>query len=264
MPRLPVSAVVPTLNEEAALPACLESLAWADEVIVVDSGSTDSTAALAEKTGARVVLRPFTTYGDQRNHGASLARNDWVLCVDADERVSPELAGEIESRLGAGPDRCGYRIPRITTFAGAVIRHCGWQRDRVLCLYDRRRGAWDPRLVHERVRLEGEAGDLGAPLHHHTYRDLGSYADKSRRYAELGARELHQAGRRSGPAALLLLPAARFLKMYVLNRGFLDGMPGLVLCVIAAYGVFVKYARLWELDRSRIDARVAKGESTWQ
>jgi len=256
MTRLPLTAVVPTLDEEANLGDCLKSAAFAAEAIVIDSGSRDRTVEIARDLGARVETRPFTGYGEQRNHGVSLASTDWVLCLDADERVTPALATEIAALFGDGlPPRPGYRLRREARFLGQVIRHGGWQKDRVLRLYDRRRGRWDHRLVHEKVELEGDPGDLAAPLEHWTARGFLAYADKSRRYAERGALELHRRGQRAGALSIGLLPASRFLKMYLLERGFLDGVPGLLIAALGAYGVFLKYARLWELARGGENGR---------
>ena len=249
-----LTVIVPTLDEERNISSCLASVAWADEILVVDSGSHDRTQELARTLGARVLVRPFTTWGDQRNFGAGSARNDWILCVDADERVTPDLRAEIEALLARGCGHAGYRIPRRSTFGGQPVRHCGWGRDRVLRLYDRRLGAWDQRLVHEKVVLQAAAaaaGELGGILLHHTARDLFHQADKERRYAALGAEELHRCGRRAGALDMLLRPVLRFVKMYAVDLGFLDGTTGVLVSGLAAWGVFLKYARLWELGRPK-------------
>lgn len=253
MPGPALTAVVPTLDEAGNLEACLASLAWLDHVVVIDSGSRDGTVKLAAAHGATVIEQPFLGYGAQRNRAVAAAPTDWVLCVDADERVTPELGAEIEAKLGEPQERrpAGYRIPRHTWVGGHRIRYCGWQTERVLRLYDRRRGRWNDRLVHEGVELDGPAGELAAPLHHFTTPDFASFASKSRRYAELGARELLRQGRRRPSAiAVGLSPLVRFVKMYLLRRGFLDGIPGLMVCATAAYGVLLKYAFLWELTGS--------------
>jgi len=252
--RAPITVVVPTRDEQDRLGACLDSVRWVDQVVVIDSDSRDDTVAVARSHGAVVIERPFTGYGDQRNHASEHARNDWILCVDADERVTDALAAEITTLVRGQPGHAGYTIPRRTWVAGRLIRRCGWQRDRVLRLYDRRRGRWNRRPVHERVELDGgTTGQLESPLHHHTYRNLSEFANKSRRYAELGARTLHERGRRARLGHMLFLPVARFVKMYILQRGFLDGVPGLLVCGLAAHGVFLKYAHLWELERSTVD-----------
>lgn len=242
-----VSVVIPTLDEEENIADCLASLAWADERIVVDSESRDRTRDIAVERGATVVVRPFAGYGAQRNHGVERARHDWILCVDADERASAGLRAEVEGAIARGTC-AGYRIPRHTAVLGRRIRHCGWQHDRVLRLYRRSSGRWNDRRVHEVVEVNGEIGDLGAHLEHLSFRDLAHFTLKSRHYALLGAEELHARGRRVGLPSLALLPAARFLKMYLWHLGFLDGVPGLVVSALGAQGVFVKYARLWELS----------------
>jgi glycosyltransferase involved in cell wall biosynthesis len=245
-----VSVLVPTLDEERNLAECLASCAFADEIVVVDSGSRDATAAIAKRLGARVLVNPFESHARQKNWGLARVSNDWVLTLDADERVTPELAEEIRDLLRAEPPRAGYRIRRRNTFLGREIRGCGWQRDRVLRLFDRRRARFDDRRVHESVRVDGDVGALRGSLSHRSCRDLGQWLRKVERYAELGAAELHARGRRAGPADLIARPPARFVKQWLLQAGFRDGCEGWILCATSAYGVLLKYARLYELGRA--------------
>ena len=246
--RRPLSVLVPTLNEREMLPGCLESCAFADEVVVVDSGSDDNTVELARAAGATVLEHPFEGHAEQKNWGLEQVRHDWVLVLDADERVPEALRREIESHLAAPPRASGFWIRRVNTFLGRTIRGCGWQHDRVLRFFDRRAGRYETRRVHEEVVLDG-AGTLEQALLHHSCRDLDTWLAKSERYARLGAEELHRHGRRIGTGDLWLRPPARFLKQYVAQGGFRDGVEGLLICAISAQGVFRKYARLRELER---------------
>ena len=237
--------LVTTYNEEENLPGCLESLAWTDDVLVVDSGSTDATVDVARRFGARVVLHPYESAGRQKNWALPQVRHPWVLILDADERVTPELSDEIQAILRHDGPLDGYFLRRRSYFLGREIRHCGWDRDRVLRLFRTARGRYDDRMVHETLQLDGRSGLLGAPLLHFTYRSLGDYLDKLGRYTARGAADLRRAGRRGSLAALLVRPPARFVRMYCLQLGFLDGAHGLVLCLLTAYSVWLKYAQLF-------------------
>jgi glycosyltransferase involved in cell wall biosynthesis len=245
----PLSVLITTLDEEENLPDCLASCAFADEIVVVDSGSRDATRDIAERAGATVLVRPFDDHASQKNWGLEHVANRWVLVLDADERVTPDLRSEIERLLGAGDRRAGYRIRRRNHFLGRPILGCGWQRETVLRLFDRTRGRYAPRRVHEEVEIDGSVATLRGRLVHHTCRDLSTWIAKTVRYAELGAEELRAQGRAPMPGDLLLRPALRFLKQFVLQGGFRDGEEGRILCVVSAFGVFVKYATLRELVR---------------
>jgi glycosyltransferase involved in cell wall biosynthesis len=243
-----LSAVVPTLNESENIADCLKSLRWADELIVVDSYSDDDTVAIARGLADRVELHRFESFAKQKNWCLQRASNRWVLMVDADERVTPRLSEEIKKALSE-PEFCGYWIRRRNHFLGRRMRGAGWGRDRVLRLFDRERADYPDRLVHEEVRLRGEAGYLKEAMLHYPYKDLEEYWKKFHRYAWLSAMELRRQGRRGGLPALVLRPPARFLRMYILQMGFLDGAHGLLLSGLSAFQVYTKYARLWELTR---------------
>ncbi len=244
-----LSVLIVTYNEADRLPDCLASVAFADEIVVVDSGSDDGTARIAEEAGARVLVRTFAGHADQKNWGLDQVTHRWVLIVDADERVRPELRDEIVGLLRAPGRLDGYHIRRRNTFMGKAITGCGWQRDRVLRFFDTERGRYEDRRVHEEVQIDGRVGELGGRLDHHSYRDLDSWVAKSAGYAWLGAEEAHRRGRRYRAIDLLTRPLFRFLKEWLLQGGWRDGTEGFVLCVISAYGVFLKYTRLRELDR---------------
>ena len=246
---MPVSAIVITLNEAAHIQACLDSLAWADERLVVDSGSTDDTVAIATRCGARVITHDWLGYSAQKNWAASQAAHDWIVSVDADERVTPELAAEMQASLAAPGDRAGFRVPRITFHLGRWIRCTDWYPDYQLRLYDRRRATWNGRKVHESVTADGPVGQLGHELQHYAYRDIAHHLDTINRYTTLAAEHMHERGRRTGIVELLLHPPAAFLRNYVLRRGFTAGTAGLVISTMNAYYVFLKFAKLAELQK---------------
>lgn len=244
-----VSLVVITYNEELNIERCLESAGGVGEIIVVDSFSTDDTPGIVRRMGATVFQRPFVSASDQKNWAIRKATRDWVLVLDADESLSAELKGEIgEAVHREGMD--GYWLKRRNVFLGKRVRFCGWQRDRVLRLFRKSKGHYPPRAVHERLLLEGRAGRLRGPLHHVPYRDVGDYLDRMRNYSARGAEDLYERGARWFPA-IICNPPARFVRMYLLQIGFLDGTTGLMLCGMAAAGVFFKYVRLRELYRTR-------------
>lgn len=248
-----LTVTVITRNEAAHIGAALASVAWADEIIVVDSGSTDETVAIARRESARVEVRAFTGYGDQKNYAAGLASNDWILSLDADERVSPELRDEVQGLLRAGPAAQGYRVPRVTHYLGRWIRSTDWYPDYQLRLYDRRSGAWNTRLVHESVQLApGTApGLLRGELQHHAYRDLSHHLATIDRYTTLAAKQWQAEGRTTSAAEAAIHPPLAFLRNYILRAGIKDGAPGLLVSILNSYYVFLKLAKLWELQQDR-------------
>jgi glycosyltransferase involved in cell wall biosynthesis len=248
--REPLSVLIPTKNEEANLPACLESVRWAEEVVVVDSGSGDRTVAIARAAADRVLTHEYVNSAAQKNWALPQLTHRWVLIVDADERVPPALRAEIE-RVLADPGRAdGYWIRRANHFLGRPIRGAGWQRDRVLRLFDRTKGRYQPLHVHAEVEIRGRVGTLRGRLTHHTYRSLDQYFEKFHRYTRWSAEDLKQRGVRASFARLLFRPWLRFLRMYLLEGGIREGRHGLVLCWLAAFSVFTKYARRWEDELS--------------
>ena len=242
-----LSVLIPTRNEERNLPECLASCAFADEIVVVDSGSTDGTVEVARAAGAQILVRTFDTHARQKNWALPKLAHDWVLVLDADERVTPALRNAIREALRDPGSVRGFVLRRVNTFLAREIRGCGWQHDRVLRLFDRRAGGFDDRRVHEQVRLDGETRRLEAPLLHHSCRELSEWIRKTERYAALGAEEAHGRGRRPRFGDLTVRPAARFAKQWILQAGFRDGTEGWLLCATSAYGVLLKYARLREL-----------------
>lgn len=245
MPKLSVTVI--TLNEAANLAAALESVRWADELVVVDSGSTDDTVAIARRYTDRVITTGWPGYVAQKNFAATHASHDWILSLDADERVSDTLAAEIRAVLAHDPAPAGYRMPRVTFHLGRWIRGTDWYPDHQLRLYDRRRARWTGRLVHESVSADGEVGQLRAELQHYAYRDIAHHLRTMDRYTTLAAQQMFEEGRRASWPELLAHPVAAFLRNYVLRTGFAEGMPGLVISLMNAAYVGLKYAKLWEL-----------------
>ena len=248
MPK--VSVTIITLNEHDHIAAAIDSASWADEIIVVDSGSTDDTVAIARSKGARVETRAWTGYIDQKTFAHGLARNDWIFSLDADERVSAPLASEIQSLTTSDPPRKGYRVPRVAYHLGRWVRTTDFYPDYQTRLYDRRSARWTGLYVHESVSVDGGAGQLANELQHYSFRDLRDQLDRINHYTTLAARQMHERGQRSGPLSLLVHPPAAFLRNYLLRRGFLDGTVGLTISLVNAYSVFIKFAKLWELQQN--------------
>ncbi|HET8948485.1 MAG TPA: glycosyltransferase family 2 protein [Candidatus Polarisedimenticolia bacterium] len=251
----PLSVIIPTFNEEETIEDCLASVAFADEVLVVDSFSTDRTVAIARARGARVVQREYGYSAQQKNWAIPQARHEWVLLVDADERVPPELRDEIRDLLARGPSADGYWIRRANHFLGKRIRHCGWGTDRVIRLFRRDVARYQDRQVHAEIDLPGPLPTLSHPLEHHTFRSWSQYWRKLDLYSEWGARQMFQEGKRTDGVQILLRPAGRFIRMYLLRLGFLEGTHGIVLSMLGAFTVYLKHARLWELQRTASAAR---------
>ena len=247
---MPVTAIVITLNEAAHIQACLESVAWADERLVVDSGSTDDTVAIATRCGARVVTHEWLCYSAQKNYAAGIAAHDWIVSVDADERVTPELADEMKAALASPDERVGFRVPRITFHLGQWIRCTDWYPDYQLRLYDRRRAKWNGRKVHESVTADGPVGQLTRDLQHYAYRDIAHHLDTINTYTTLAALQMYEQGRRTGVGELLLHPPAAFLRNYLLRGGVTAGAAGLIISVMNSYYVFLKFAKLSTLQNA--------------
>ena len=244
MPKLTVTVI--TRNEAANIDAALASVAWADEIVVVDSASTDDTAAIARRRATRVEIKPWPGYSAQKNYAASLASNDWILSLDADERVTPALAEEIQSLLRSEPPRRGYRVPRVSHYLGRWIRGTDWYPDYQLRLYDRRAGEWNGRRVHESVALRGEPGRLANDLQHYPYRNISDHLATIDRYTTLAADQMRADGRVPSLAAVALHPLFAFFRNYVLRGGFRHGGAGLTVSMLNSCYVFLKLAKARE------------------
>ena len=248
-PRAPLSAVLITRNAAPVLDACLESLAFADEIVVVDSASTDATVEIAQRRGARVVQKEWLGYGRQKQFAVEQARNDWVLCLDADERISPELATSIQSALVA-PVSPVYRMARRNRFLGRWLSHGEGYPDWSPRLFNRMNARWSDDLVHEKVLFAVTPGTLKGDLLHDSSDSLSAYLDRQNRYTTLAAQQAFELGRSAGALHLLASPVVRFFKFYVFRLGFLDGMPGLLHISIGCMNSYLKYAKLMELHRA--------------
>lgn len=250
----PLSAVVITLNAAAQLRACLESIAFAQEIIVVDSGSNDGTVALAQAIGARVVHKEWLGFGRQKQFAVAQATNGWVLCLDADERVSAELRAAIQGALTA-PEFKAYEMPRRNCFMGRWLKHGEGYPDFNLRLFHRDHARWSDDDIHEHVLTSAPIGRLDGDLLHESETSLHDYIVKQNRYTTLQAQRLFAAGKRASHLRLWLNPLFRFIKFYFLRRGFMDGVPGFVHIVIGCQNSFLKYAKLRQLTQSEDDRR---------
>ena len=250
---MPISACIITFNEADRIGDCLASLAFCDEVVVVDSHSTDATREIAASLGARVIARPFDGFRSQKQFAIEQATHDWVLCLDADERVSAELRAAIEAERARGfTTAAGYRFARLSEYFGKFLRHGNAYPDRVLRLFDRRRGGWrGTREVHEAASVEGEVRTIRGDLIHYPYRSLEQQLAKTQRYARMMAQHDFARGKRATLGKLILAPAWRFWRGYVLRGGFLDGWHGLVYAYVRANYVRQKTIMLWLLQHGR-------------
>jgi len=247
--RAPLSAVLITRNAAAVLESCLQSVAFADEIVVVDAASTDATLEIATRCGARVVQREWLGFGRQKQFAVEQAKHDWVLCLDADERVSRGLAASIQAVLAA-PAAPVYRMPRRNRFLGRWLAHGEGYPDWSPRLFNRLNARWSDDLVHEKVLYSVTPGTLKGDLLHDPGDDLSAYLERQNRYTTLAARQAYDLGRSAGVLHLLLSPVVRFFKFYVLRLGFLDGVPGLLHISIGCMNSYLKYAKLIELRRT--------------
>lgn len=260
--RRPFSLVIITRNAARLLPECIASVPGANEVLVVDSGSDDETVAVAEHLGARVVRQDWLGYGPQKRFAALQAKHDWVLSLDADERLTPELCASIERALLLSPpggegaiadleSPAAYLLPRRNRFMGSWLRHGEGYPDWCARLFNRRRANWSADAVHEKLVTSGQIGRLSGDMLHESEQGLADYMSKQNHYTDIQARLLFQAGKRFSVVKMLGSPVVRFVKYYFLRRGFIDGVPGLVHIVIGCLAGFLKYAKLHQLERDQ-------------
>ena len=244
-----VSAIVVCFNEEDRIADCLESVRWCDEIVVVDSFSTDRTAEICRRYADRFVQQEWAGYRDQKAFAHSLATRDWVLVVDADERVTLELRQEIIDALNRdGQAYAGYAVPRLVYFLRRWWRRGGWYPDYGVRLFRRERASWGGTDPHEEIIVDGRICRLKNPLHHYSYRNMDDHIQRINRYTSLSSRELKKEGEGWRRSDALLRPAVRFFRFYILERGFLEGFAGFYVALTAAFYVFLKYAKLWELE----------------
>lgn len=261
--RQNISVIVITKNEERNIVECLQSVAWADDIVVVDAQSTDRTVELVARFTPHIFIKPWMGYGGAKNFALQHVKHDWVLWLDADERVSPELAGEIQEAISRNADAGGvYEVARRAYFLGKWIKHCGWYPGYVVRLFRKSSASFTDSNVHERVEYSGLARRLQNDLIHFTDDNLFHYFSKFNRYTSLAAQDVLGSHRKFSLYDLLVRPPFLFFKMYVLRLGVLDGMHGLILSLASASYVFTKYAKLWELERQPLnESQSARGAS---
>jgi len=248
-----ISAYIITKNEEQNITRSIESVRWMNEIIVLDSGSTDKTVEIAERLGAKVSTAPFTTFYEQKGRAMELCSSEWTFNIDADEEVSPELRRSIEQVLShdTGGDPYVYRIGRKNRYLGRWIHHCGWYPEYRTRLAKTGHARWEGTVFPEVLVADGPPGTLSGDLLHRPYADLGAHLKAIDRYTSMWAQREAEAGRTTGFFTIILRPIARFLKMYVVRAGFLDLGPGFIASVMGAWYTFMKYARLYELSGNR-------------
>ncbi len=250
-PRPTVSAILITRNEAHNLPECLAGLVWCDEIVVLDGGSDDATVAIAREHGARVeVAADWPGFGLQKNRALDLARCDWVLSVDADERVTAELAAEIHAAIARPDTPDAYSLPRLSSYCGQFMRHGGWYPDRVVRLFRRGTARFSQDIVHESVQAGGRIGELQHDLLHISYRSFDDVLDKMNRYSSAGARKAAAKGKTGSLLTALAHSRWAFFRAYVLRLGFLDGRLGFVLACSMAHETWYRYIKLWQLQRT--------------
>jgi glycosyltransferase involved in cell wall biosynthesis len=258
--RPPISACIITFNEEKNIEACLESISWVEEIIVVDSMSNDRTIELCSKHTEKVYQKEWQGHVKQKNHALDIAQNEWVLCLDADERVSPGLRREIEECLSGKKQAAdGYFFPRHSFYLGRWINHGGWYPDYKLRLFRKSKGRWGGKDPHDRVMLDGSSAYLKSDLLHYVYRNLSHQLQTVDNFSAITATIMDAEGERFSAAQLVFRPVLKFLGTYFIKRGFLDGMPGLVISVVSSFYVFLRYAKLWELQHLGKDGQSSRG-----
>lgn len=257
--RPTVSAIVVCFNEEKNIGACLDSLRWCDEIVVVDSFSTDRTVEICRQYTERILQRNWTGYRDQKAFAHSQATRDWVLLVDSDERVTPELRDEINQMLSSYAGAyAGFSVPRLVFYLGRWWRRGGWYPDYDVRLFRRDRATWGGTDPHEKILIDGKVRRLRHPLQHYSYRSIEDHIQRINHFTSISARELWKQGKRFHRSDALFRPAFRFFRSYVLKRGFLEGFAGFHVALTAAVYVFLKYAKLWELELEAKDDRGGK------
>jgi glycosyltransferase involved in cell wall biosynthesis len=257
----PVTVTIITLNEAEHIAAAIDSARWADEVLLVDCGSTDRTVDIARSKGARILRRDWSGWIDQKNFAAEQASHDWIYSLDADERIPSALAEEIRRLLETEPPMRAYRGPRVNFHLRRWIRTTDFYPDYQTRLYDRRAARWRGRYVHESVSADGPVGRLRNDLEHYSFRDLSDQMDRVNHYTTLAARQMFEDGRRANVLDLTLHPPAAFLRNYLLRRGFLDGTAGFIISAVNAYSVFLKFAKLREIAQLSASAE-GSGETS--
>jgi len=245
-----VLTLIPNAGDR--LPRCLESVSWADDIFcVVDPKTNDGSEKLVYKYTNHVAVHEYTNAADQRNWAIPQIATEWTLVLDADEWVSPELAKKIQETIQNPDSFDGYKIRRMSYFFGKLIKHCGWHKDYNLRLFRTEKGKYKNRRVHSSIVVSGSVGYIHEVMYHDTYRNFDEYLTTAHRFTTWGAEDAYERGKRTHWTDLTFRPFLRFIKMYILRHGFLDGYHGLVLCGLSAFSVYLKYAKLWDLQRKK-------------
>ncbi len=242
------SVIIITKNEAMNIRPCLESVAWADEIIVVDSGSTDDTVAICKELGAQVYVHDWPGFGPQKNRALSYAKNEWVLSIDADECVTDELCAEIDAAMNNAGDRAAFRMPRLSRFCGRYMRHSGWYPDYVARLFRRGTARFSDDLVHEQLVVDGTVGTLNNHLLHNSFHNLEQLLAKMNQYSTAGAQMLHQKNKTASLRKAVAHAVWAFFRTYFLRAGFLDGREGFMVAVSTAEGTYYRYVKLMLLN----------------
>ncbi len=245
-----ITAIIPTLNEEENIEQAIKSVGFADEIIVIDSYSTDATISLAKKHKVTLIQRVFDDYSSQKNFAISKAKHPWIYVLDADERVTPELRKEILETVKNPNDYVGFDVYRTFYFAGKKLKYSGYQHDKVIRLFKKDSCKYNGKIVHERIEADGKVGVLNNKLEHYTYRNFDHFIYKLNRYAALKAQLLYDKNRKANLFHFILKPPFKFFIHYVVRLGFLDGFPGFVISVVLSYGVLTRYIKLWLLKHN--------------
>lgn len=255
MSDITVLTLVPNAGDR--LPRCLESVRWADDIFcVVDPRTNDGSLEVAQRYTNHVVVHEYVNAANQRNWALPQIETEWTLVLDADEWVSKELARKIQEIICNPKSLDGYYVKRLSYFLGKLIRHCGWHRDYNLRLFRTRKGRYLEQRVHSKVLVDGPVGRIHEVMYHDTYRDFEEYFTTFQRFTTWGAQDAYEQGKRAGIFDVTLRPLLRFFKMYVIRHGFLDGYHGAVLCGLGAFSVFMKYAKLWNMERMEQEGKI--------
>lgn len=246
-----ITAIIPTFNEEVNIEAAIKSVLFADEIIIIDSFSTDNTIAIAEKYGVRIIQRKFDNFSNQKNYAIEAATHDWLVLLDADERIGTKLQEEILQTLSTKPQASAYWVRRRNYLLGREIKYSGWQNDKVVRLIERDYCRYNGKLVHEEITTDKKMAFLKEKLEHYTYKDFDSFINKKNKVARLQAEALAARNKKATLSKLLLKPTYRFINHYFLRRGFLDGFPGFFIASFYAYTIFTRYIKLWLINNGQ-------------
>lgn len=247
-----ITAIIPTFNEEMHIEEAIKSVSFADEIIVIDSYSTDNTGALVKKYNVTFIQREFDDFSSQKNFAIEKAKYDWICLLDADERIPDILKNEILETVAKSNEVVAFWIYRSNIFMNRIIKHGGWQNDKVIRLFRKDSCRYNGKLVHEEIKTEGKVGYLKNKIIHDSYKGIDNVISKRNKYAELQAKTLYNKGLKPNAFHFLMKPTFRFVKHYFIQKGFLDGFPGFIISFMYFYTVLMRYVKLWLMNRKMI------------